>query len=164
MQTETNKVAPKTPLISSPQEEKFWTTPGEPSRVLQFSENLLDEEVNLGDVSTASFGSPIAGSSQTRPMKLFEAIDTVGEAPAVQANPFFDAGQRYDETGQDEQSNSSPPPNPAPTLQSSSPVLSNTPNLKYPPNDIVTTTETPTSRQRKIKVNIEVERIVVSLS
>ncbi|KAF9007970.1 hypothetical protein BDQ17DRAFT_1350342 [Cyathus striatus] len=45
---------------TSPQEDKFWNTPATASRTLNFAENLLmDEDVNIGDISILSFSSPL---------------------------------------------------------------------------------------------------------
>ncbi|KAH9485301.1 hypothetical protein JR316_0002209 [Psilocybe cubensis] len=145
------------PSVSSPQEEKFWATPGEPSRVLRFSDNLLDEEVNLGDVSTASFGSPVVGSSQLRPTKLFDEIDAAINTPVAQPNPFFDEGPTYKAPPSID---SNPPTDLVPTQEPLPPPSSDTPHAKSSPTLIANVTETPSVGQKKVKVNIEVERIV----
>lgn len=139
---------PKAPASpSSPQEDKFWATKGEPSRTLRFSENLLDEEVNIGDVSSTSFGTPLAQIprlkilgdadedtiTQFPPRDVLEALDDDDGGVFSRKNPVPETPQ---------------PPMPPPIAQTNTPV---------PP-----ATETPTARQRKVKVNVELERIVVN--
>lgn len=154
---------------SSPQEEKFWTTPGEPSRVLRFSDNLLDEEVSLGDISTGSFGSPL--SSELKPVKLFgDVLDddptVIQHKPSLEDQPAANAElvEGAEDDGEEKKflgNNGvlspivdkaiSPKRSPIPPLLSS-PSVTNSGE----------STETPKpGRQRKIRVNIEVERVVV---
>ncbi|KAI0674826.1 hypothetical protein C8Q78DRAFT_1075188 [Trametes maxima] len=60
------KREPKAPALATPasppdqREETFWNTPGAAARTLHFtSDSLLDEEMDMNDVSAASFGSPV---------------------------------------------------------------------------------------------------------
>lgn len=145
-------------------EDKFWATKGEPSRTLRFSENLLDEEVNLGDMSTDSFGTPITVPAQVPRLSLFADPDFVDE-PTITQFPPLDFGQpkgkepAVKQTHKTEvQSNPSTP---------SIPSMPQTPSLPPPSVDISTpsnsrATETPKTKQKKIKMNPELEKIVVS--
>ena len=165
---------PKSP--TSPQEDKFWNTPGDPSRTLRFSENLLDEEVNIGDTSTASFGSPITAPLELRKGKMFaemESLDSFAEEPTVIRRLTPDDHCSDDnifapETSERKEEESSIPtpseasraaspdaPSLASVVSSKSPQISKP--LEKPPAD------TPGTRQRRPKPNIELERIVVSL-
>ncbi|KAG5653618.1 hypothetical protein H0H81_011844 [Sphagnurus paluster] len=53
----TPKTKPPPPPLS-PQEDDFWNTPAVGARTLRFTDNLMDEQVDLGDITT-SFISPI---------------------------------------------------------------------------------------------------------
>ncbi|KJA27774.1 hypothetical protein HYPSUDRAFT_62813 [Hypholoma sublateritium FD-334 SS-4] len=137
---------PKAPASpTSPQEDKFWATKGEPSRTLRFSENLLDEEVNIGDVSSSSFGTPLA--QMPRLKMLGDADDdTITQFPP---RDVLQALNDDDDSDGIVSSKKSVPETPPPIAQTVTPV---------PPS-----TETPTARQRKVKVNIELERIVTKI-
>jgi hypothetical protein len=60
-----SKPAPRLAKASSPltvpeaQEEMFWNTPAASARTLRFTEKLMDEEVDINDVSVMSFTSPV---------------------------------------------------------------------------------------------------------
>ncbi|KAG2153688.1 uncharacterized protein EDB93DRAFT_1134153 [Suillus bovinus] len=60
-----SKPAPRLARVPSPltvpeaQEEMFWNTPATSARTLRFTEKLIDEEVDINDVSVMSFTSPV---------------------------------------------------------------------------------------------------------
>ena len=160
---------PKPPLSpSSPQEEKFWDTRGEPSRTLRFSENLLDEEVNLEDISTASFGSPLA-----TPLPSLKVLGNVNllDDPIMTNFPNFNNKDVTDDR-QGTQPIDSQDPKPSSPDRIGPVVLDVLPDQTESPNSVLSkselkedadlTIEIPTSKKKKIKVNIEVERIIVS--
>jgi len=153
---------PKAPLSpSSPHEEKFWGTRGKPSRTLRFSENLLDENVNLGDISTTSFGSPLGTPLPS--LKILGGVD-LSDDPTMTHSPNFskNINEQAETHSQDPNPERSELTVPDPiTIEPSHPksVLSES-ESKEDTNTL--TRETPTSKKKKIKVNIEVERIVVS--
>ena len=138
---------PKAPASpTSPQEDKFWGTKGEPSRTLRFSENLLDEEINIGDVSSTSFGTPLA---QIPRLKMLAGADD----ETITQFPPRDVLEALDDDDDGVVSSDKHPPE---TAQSPTPPLIAKAVTPPPPP-----TETPTARQRKVKVNIELDRIVV---
>lgn len=51
--------APSPLTVPEPQEEMFWNTPAASARTLRFTEKLMDEEVDINDVSVMSFTSPV---------------------------------------------------------------------------------------------------------
>lgn len=57
---------------SDPHEEAFWFTPATSARTLRFSEKLMDEDVDFGDVSTISFDSP----GPVAPRSVFASLAT----------------------------------------------------------------------------------------
>jgi hypothetical protein len=147
---------------TSPQEDKFWATKGEPSRILHFSENLLDEEVNLGDISSTSFGTPLAIPNQIPRLSLFASTD-LGDDPTIEQFPPLDnlrtlATDKLNEEDrnptQQPTSLSFPETPPPAALQPAAETIETPP----PPP-----TATPTTRQRKVKVSLELEKIVVRL-
>ncbi|KAI0958168.1 hypothetical protein AcV7_004057 [Taiwanofungus camphoratus] len=78
---------PQPPPVSPPdtQEETFWNTPAAAARTLHFAgDSLLDEHVDLADVSTVSFASPV-------PMRS-RGPDLNASRPASRAAPQHMAG------------------------------------------------------------------------
>ncbi|KAI0717218.1 hypothetical protein C8T65DRAFT_641751 [Cerioporus squamosus] len=62
---------PKTPAPPTPssppdkREDTFWNTPGAAARTLHFTgDSLLDEEVDLANVSATSFGTPVSAAQK----------------------------------------------------------------------------------------------------
>lgn len=51
--------APSPLTVPEAQEEMFWNTPAASARTLRFTEKLMDEEVDINDVSVMSFTSPV---------------------------------------------------------------------------------------------------------
>ena len=149
---------PSVALPSSPQEEKFWTTPIGPSRTLHFADSLMDELVDLGDISTTSFQSPLP----------VQPTSKLGQLDSFRATTLFDASFMTNITPEidhycpeherkDLESILGVNPMTTPTI---APHLDNKDMDKKPDNEI---TDTPSARQRRIRVNIEVERITVSI-
>jgi len=154
--------------VSSLQEDKFWATPGEPSRILRFTDNLLDEEVNLEDMSSASFSSPLAGSSVFKPLKLFGDISVTDDEISPQTMPLSPPAIEEDLTPRNIQhENKSFETNHVEIAASPDPPVDpqSLPPCPGPENEKNSNTVTAgsTTRQHKIKVDEEVERIVVSL-
>jgi hypothetical protein len=152
---------PSVALPSSPQEEKFWTTPLGPSRTLHFTDNLMDELVDLGDISTASFQSPLPmqPTSKLGPLGTLALFD----APFMSnLTPEKDKDRENDDDRQEDgckDLNSTLGVDDPPVTPTVAPHLDTKDMNKKPDNQIA---ETP-SRQRRIRVNIEVERIIVSM-
>ncbi|RDB24854.1 hypothetical protein Hypma_008095 [Hypsizygus marmoreus] len=71
--------APPPPI--SPHEDKFWNTPAAAARTLRFTDNLMDEQVDLGDITTTSFMSPLppSPSTRSRPGSSRRLLDTTPE-------------------------------------------------------------------------------------
>jgi hypothetical protein len=51
--------APSPLTLPEAQEEMFWNTPAASARTLRFTEKLMDEEVDINDMSVISFTSPV---------------------------------------------------------------------------------------------------------
>jgi hypothetical protein len=56
---------PKVALPASPYEDKFWNTPVATARTLRFTDNLMDEEMEPGGISEISLTSPKLSSAPT---------------------------------------------------------------------------------------------------
>ncbi|CCM00833.1 uncharacterized protein FIBRA_02875 [Fibroporia radiculosa] len=71
-----SKSSTPTPPPLDDQEEAFWNTPGAAARTLHFTgDSLLDEEVDMGNISAVSFSSPVPlrkDRSASRPSLHFE--------------------------------------------------------------------------------------------
>ena len=55
---------------ASPPEDKFWNTPVATARTLRFTDNLMDEEMEVGDISEISLKNPSASTSQSSSPRL----------------------------------------------------------------------------------------------
>ena len=159
---------PSVTLPSSSQEEKFWTTPLGPSRTLHFTDNLMDELVDLGDISTTSFQSPLSMQPTSKLGQLGTGTlgdTTIFDAPFMSnLTPEKDKDRENDDENNDQEDNCKDlnstlgvDPSATPTV---TPHLDNKDVNKRPDNQ---TAETPSPRQRRIRVNIEVERIIVGM-
>lgn len=139
-------VTPVAPSHADEEEESFWATPGRAFA----SENLLHEQVNIGDLSVASMSSPSVPSPSTRRRSTPQPLVEVAEDPQDvcesrdQSSVVEDA---IDETIQI-----------ATTPASSSPkhLAGNVPPAHVPEP------ETPGTKAR-LRVNTEVERIVAKI-
>ncbi len=135
-------------------------------------DNLLDVEVNVGDISTTSFDSPNSFPTHLGKSKIFVEADSFIEEPTITQFVTLEAEKNEDDEvfSQQEVQRQS--------IQPSSPVVTPTTPLELPPppttsdvsfnaSETITPVgkvgENPSSaRQRRIKVNREVEKIVVS--
>ena len=148
---------PSVTLPSSPQEEKFWTTPIGPSRTLRFADNLMDELVDLNDISTTSFQSPIS----MQPTSKLGQLGSLEDTPLLEAPLITNlTPEKYDDKQEDECKDLES------TLAINSPetpIIPHFDSKDMNKKSDIPTTETPNSRQRKIRVNIEVERIMVNI-
>jgi len=90
---------PPAPSTEEQQEHSFWNTPGPADRTVNFKGGLLlDESVNLGDVSTSSFGTPLTtqgaldldGSPITQPQFTMEGDDSDDEKDISPPSPLAD--------------------------------------------------------------------------
>ncbi|KAF8160995.1 hypothetical protein B0H34DRAFT_795838 [Crassisporium funariophilum] len=157
-QGDTRKVS----ISRSPQEDKFWNTPVGPSRTLNFADNLLDEEVDLNDVSTTSFQSPLARASDLASLKTFGDTHLVDDSTITKfSHSIFSLAANQDQEGQvkeEEELDAESMHSPAtPILPPQPPVsvVADSMDKSEPKGP-----ETPSTRQRKIRVNVEVERII----
>ncbi|KAG1715739.1 hypothetical protein ID866_1407 [Astraeus odoratus] len=79
-----------------PHEDAFWTTPATPARTLRFTEKLMDEEVDLGEVSTLSFDSPGPAAPQSVFANLAgRASDPTAHDSVCDASDHRDDGEFY---------------------------------------------------------------------
>jgi hypothetical protein len=147
----------------------FWSNTGKSGHQSRFADNLLDVEVNVGDISATSFDSPSSGPTHLGKSKIFVEADSFIEEPTITQFVTLEAEENGDDEvfSQQEVQRQS--------IQPSSPVVTPTTPLELPPppttsdvslnasETITPVGENPSSaRQRRIKVNREVEKIVVS--
>lgn len=140
-------VTPVAPSHADEEEESFWATPGRAFA----SENLLHEQVNIGDLSVASMSSPSVPSPSTRRRSIPQPLVEVAEDPqdvCKSQDKSSVVEDAIDETIQI-----------AATPASSSPkhLAGNVPPAHVPEP------ETPGTKAR-LRINTEVERIVVLFS
>ncbi|PBK91336.1 hypothetical protein ARMGADRAFT_1013788 [Armillaria gallica] len=139
-------VTPVAPSHADEEEESFWATPGRAFA----SENLLHEQVNIGDLSVASMSSPSVPSPSTRRRSIPQPLVEVAEDPqdvCESQDKSSVVEDPIDETIQI-----------AATPASSSPkhLAGNVPPAHVPEP------ETPGTKAR-LRVNTEVERIVAKI-
>ncbi len=150
-------------------EETFWNTPGAAARTLHFTgDSLLDEEVDLGDVSTASFGTPVVRQKKILSLPVKEGlVECEEEEPAddveeeVEVDEALGAAEDtaepnviLEKSGIPHGEGRRPPePSPEPEELDAGPP---SPQGIEPPS-----AATPHHRH-KVKVTTELERIVVS--
>ncbi|KAG1777023.1 hypothetical protein EV702DRAFT_299960 [Suillus placidus] len=180
------KPAPKLARAPSPltvpeaQEERFWNTPAASARTLRFTEKLMDEEVDINDVSIMSFTSPIPRSRSVLSSLGLPVDDdsldggehNIGQGDSVLPDPSDEPEEELRDNelevddGDQEQTvvlkklPSSLPPNPTPpegTTPPETPLPTN-PELQTP------TAGPPESvRKPKVRMNVEIEKIVVRI-
>ncbi|KAK0212981.1 hypothetical protein DFS33DRAFT_1377428 [Desarmillaria ectypa] len=145
-------VTPVAPSHADAEEKSFWATPGHAFA----SENLLHEQVDMGDLSVASMSSPSAPSPSTRrhsiPQSLVEVATEVVEDPqgACESRDQSSVVEDViDETMQAE-------PSATPAGSSPEPLAADVPPAR------VSEPETPGTKAR-LRVNTEVERIVTKI-
>ena len=123
----------------------------------------MDELVDLGDISAISFQSPLP----TQPTFKFGQLSFQADSPLFDAPFMTNLTPKKDKDRDDNDEKEDEPkdlisslgadPSATPTMP---PQLDNTDMDKKPDNQ---TTETPSTRRRRVRVNIEVERIIVSI-
>ncbi|KAG6854063.1 hypothetical protein C0991_011041 [Blastosporella zonata] len=154
------------PSPSSSQEDSFWNTPAATARTLRFTDNIMDaesllhEQVDLGDISSASFTSPMPTS---RSMRVSPQDDSLQISPNT-LFPIDDDNETKEEdeeeyeaeAGEDEKTVVMKRPNPEPQIP---PALSDAQELtpETPASD------TPGTKSSKVKINSEVERITTKI-
>ncbi|KAF8270254.1 hypothetical protein EI94DRAFT_1723164 [Lactarius quietus] len=151
---------PPNSTLSDPQEDTFWTTPGDRSALDFKGEQLIDEDVDLSDI-TSSFSTPVVPfkPSVARIVSLDETVYEEEQGPTEEAddsnaleNTFDHTTVAHDNNGENvEQANDQPLPQT--TDEPSIPVV------ELGPSDISTIND-PTPRAKKIRVTGDVERIV----
>lgn len=120
----------------------------------------MDEFVDISDISTISFQSPLP-----RPTSELGQLGTLGDTALIDA-PFMNNPTHQDrEDDEDEQKDGCKDANPtlgvdSPATPTVIPHFNNKDMNKNQDNQIA---ETTSSRQRRIRVNIEIERIIVSI-
>ncbi|KAG1746080.1 hypothetical protein EDB19DRAFT_2023448 [Suillus lakei] len=172
--------APSPLAVHETQEEMFWNTPAASARTLRFTEKLMDEEVDINDVSVMSFTSPIP-----RPRSVLSSLGLpvdddslnggehdIGQDDSVIPDPpdgedLLDKGSEPEVgDGDGEQTvvlkklPSSLPPNPTP-LGSNTP-----PETSLPANsELRAPAAVPpeSARKPKVRMNAEIEKIVVKI-
>ncbi|KAI0356316.1 hypothetical protein OH77DRAFT_1495639 [Trametes cingulata] len=178
------KREPKTPAPATPKsppdnpEETFWNTPGAAARTLHFTgDSLLDEDLDINDVSAASFGTPLVAPKKAEKNPRHElgarhtSQDVQQNEEARQEEPpdedadedqvesVLDDGEA-DETAEptvvlQKAPLSSPPEEPRPA----SPVQVSKPEpAEHIPS--APAAEPPTTHRPRVKVTTELERIV----
>ncbi|TBU40912.1 hypothetical protein BD309DRAFT_1011154 [Dichomitus squalens] len=145
-------------------EDTFWNTPGAAARTLHFTgDSLLDEEVDLANVTTASFGTPLSLQKKIMsPPAEKEAVVSEEPADDIEEEEIDEVLGEIDESVDPtvvlgKLPAASPPekqfyvaPDPAPEeVEEALP----------PPKDAEPAAATPQHRQ-KVKVTTELERIV----
>ena len=151
---------------SDEQEASFWNTPGAAARTLHFTgESLMDEEVDLANVSTASFGTPVVphkdhrlGSEGPQASLHLAAEDDAEEEDEVD-DVLADADDMTEPTVVVAATLSVPPVETA-VAESEESISVLSPLSPTPIREAEPASVTPHNRQ-KIRVTTELERIVV---
>ena len=166
---------PKTPVAApaaapDEREDTFWNTPGAAARTLHFTgDSLLDEEVDLANVSTTSFGTPISAAQRKLARRAEPATPEPEPEPELeyyQADDLADEDEVDDVLGEADDTihpttvvarapEEHVSPEPAPEAEVTFEVAPSQPPEPAP-------AATPHHRQ-KVKVTTELERIVVRL-
>jgi hypothetical protein len=154
--------APPNSAVSDPQEDTFWATPGD-RRTLQFkNELLLDEDVDLGNV-TPSFSSPVVPFNFTAP-RFAPIVDTPlleeGTTESPEREKSITLEDTFDRTTKVSDSNVWNDGQP------SLPVTANEPSTPIMNSDRIAPSSTSslvpqTHSAKKIRVTSDVERIAV---
>lgn len=172
--------APSPPNVPETQEEMFWNTPAASARTLRFTEKLMDEEVDINDVSVMSFTSPVP-----RPRSVLSSLGLPVDDDSI------DKGEH--DIVQDDSVLPDPPDKPEEELQGSElevndgdeeqtvvlkKLLSSLPLNPTPPEgNTLPETSLPTNpqlqtpaagplesaRKPKLFMNVEIEKIVVKI-
>ncbi|KAL4074271.1 hypothetical protein J3A83DRAFT_4358072 [Scleroderma citrinum] len=150
---------------ADPQEDAFWFTPATPARTLRFTDKLMDEEVDFGEVSTISFDSP--GPAAPRIFGLGVQRDDVSNEKSQDA--FDGEGEEHVssqlDVSEDEEQTvvlkkfaPTPPPQ-LPDDPSSQPASGAYSGSSDPPVEVQFANE-PAPKAPKVRVTPELERIV----
>lgn len=149
-------------------EETFWNTPGAAARTLHFTgDSLLDEEVDLGDVSTTSFGTPVVRQKIPSLPVEAQAVEREDEEPADdveeedevdevlgEADDTAEPTVTFEKPGMpDDEGRSPSEPSPEPEEVGATPPS---------PQDVEPPMAATPHHRHKVKVTTELERIVVS--
>ncbi|KAF7376034.1 hypothetical protein MSAN_00018200 [Mycena sanguinolenta] len=140
---------PSTPVQSSSKLDETFYTPAAAARTLRFTDNLLmDEQVDLADVSITS---PVAPRMQARSSVVDEFKEEIGGEEVVEQS----TGESVDEPPDDDPTVVLPKPAviPRPVSAPASPV----------PPAPTPATPVQTPKKGKVRVNTEVERIVAKI-
>ncbi|GLB37232.1 hypothetical protein LshimejAT787_0402830 [Lyophyllum shimeji] len=154
------------PPPSSPQEDNFWNAPAAAARTLHFSDNLIDEQVDLGDVTTTLFMSPIpAGNPRLTPADLptDESHTQVSTAPTNDCQVVEEDDQDEEDEPRGEEEQTVVLRKPPPETGTPEPRPASPPELSMQGTPTPASSETPSARQAKVKVNTEVERITARI-
>ncbi|KAG2342545.1 hypothetical protein BDR05DRAFT_934910 [Suillus weaverae] len=166
--------------VPEAQEEKFWNTPAASARTLRFTEKLMDEEVDINDVSIMSFTSPVPRprsvlSSLGLPVdddSLDNGEHNIGQdcsvMPDVSDEPEEELRDNDLEADDGDQEQtvvlkklpSSLPPNPTPPEGTTPPE---TPLPTNPELQTLTAGPPESARKPKVRMNVEIEKIVVKI-
>lgn len=152
-------------------EETFWNTPGAAARTLHFTgDSLLDEEVDLADISTTSFGTPVVRPKKIPSLQVEEQVversdeepaDDIEEEDEVdevlgEVDDTVEPTVTFEKPGMPDYEGRSPlEPSPEPEEVDATPPS---------PQDVEPLMATTPHHRHKVKVTTELERIVVSHS
>ncbi|KAG1851109.1 hypothetical protein F4604DRAFT_1592568 [Suillus subluteus] len=172
--------APSPLTVPEAQEEMFWNTPAASVRTLRFTEKLMDEEMDINDVSVMSFMSPVPRprsvlSSLGLPVdddSLGNGEHDIGQGDSVMPDPLDKPeeellGSELEVDDRDGEQTvvlkklpSSLPPNPTP------PEGTTPPETPLPANSELQTPAVgppESAKKTKVRMNVEIEKIVVSI-
>ena len=148
---------------SSPKEEQLFSNTGQTGRTLRFTDNLLHENLNLDDVGNLSLDSPARGPSMEKSASFVEADSFIEEPTVTQfLPPQLEQDEHISIAHPRVQPSSHNEFNiPSELSASLDPRPSAAASISSSNNDDGGAPETPSTRHRRIKVNREVEKIVV---
>ncbi|KAI0281004.1 hypothetical protein BGY98DRAFT_960479 [Russula aff. rugulosa BPL654] len=155
-----NSPGPARPAVSDPQEDSFWTTPGA-GKTLQFKNELLvEEDVDLGNV-TSSFSTPAPPVKSSAPRTApagspLEEEDTFDRTPGAHVITLENTGQSDDRIVKDPLVQPLPPSASTGTSSPSTPVV----NKEQPTPSSTAEKSGLTNSAKKIRITNDVERIV----
>ncbi|KAI0661252.1 hypothetical protein C8Q70DRAFT_969737 [Cubamyces menziesii] len=162
--------APESPASPPDErEETFWNTPGAAARTLHFTgDSLLDEEIDINDVSAASFGTPVTKQKVPEKASLHDMGAHASHSDAQPGGPEQDqyAEDEEDEVESvlDEDDATEPtvvlqkvPSPPSPPQKPRSPEPEPVRKQERPPEPVSLTSG---GHRPKVKVTTELERVV----
>ncbi|KAF8070274.1 hypothetical protein FPV67DRAFT_1009151, partial [Lyophyllum atratum] len=159
------------PLPSSPQEDNFWNTPAAAARTLHFSDNLLDEQVDLGDITTTSFMSPTPSVKTGVTSPFMPPDDSFIYSPPVSTERHEEEETDDQEGEEDEEHDEEDektvvlrkplPESRTPEPQTSHPA--SLPEVSIQESPTPFPSGTPGAIHGKVRVNSEVERITAKI-